>query len=110
MKRIKESPQEYRQTSPISSEGYLYVQEKRTQDKFYDVTLGCLLTFTDCRVILSCALLDTLLIVIAVSTGPPPFGSSWVKRYCTFVKEQKILHMKTFDQRSGGKLVNDHHT
>uniref|UniRef100_A0A671KPH4 Rho GTPase activating protein 10 n=1 Tax=Sinocyclocheilus anshuiensis TaxID=1608454 RepID=A0A671KPH4_9TELE len=64
MKRIKESPQEYRQTSPISSEGYLYVQEKR----------------------------------------PPPFGSSWVKRYCTFVKEQKILHMKTFDQRSGGKL------
>uniref|UniRef100_A0A8C1Z864 Rho GTPase activating protein 10 n=1 Tax=Cyprinus carpio TaxID=7962 RepID=A0A8C1Z864_CYPCA len=64
MKRIKDSPQEYRQTSPISSEGYLYVQEKR----------------------------------------PPPFGSSWVKRYSTFVKEQKILHMKTFDQRSGGKL------
>uniref|UniRef100_A0A673I6U1 Rho GTPase-activating protein 10-like n=1 Tax=Sinocyclocheilus rhinocerous TaxID=307959 RepID=A0A673I6U1_9TELE len=66
MKRIKESPQEYRQTSPISSEGYLYVQEKR----------------------------------------PPPFGSSWVKRYCTLVKEQKILHMKTFDQRSGGKLTD----
>ncbi|ROL42585.1 Rho GTPase-activating protein 10 [Anabarilius grahami] len=64
LKRIKESPQEYRQTSPISSEGYLYMQEKR----------------------------------------PPPFGSSWVKRYCTFVKEQKILHMKSFDQRSGGKL------
>ncbi|XP_026116396.1 rho GTPase-activating protein 10-like [Carassius auratus] len=64
LKRIKESPQEYRQTSPISSEGYLYVQEKR----------------------------------------PPPFGSSWVKRYCTLVKEQKILHMKTFDQRSGGRL------
>uniref|UniRef100_A0A3B4YEM8 Rho GTPase activating protein 10 n=1 Tax=Seriola lalandi dorsalis TaxID=1841481 RepID=A0A3B4YEM8_SERLL len=51
MKRIRETPQEYRQTSPISCEGYLYVQEKR----------------------------------------PPPFGSSWVKRYCTFVKEQKIL-------------------
>lgn len=50
MKRIKDSPQEYRQTSPISSEGYLYVQEKRTQDKFYDVTLGCLLFFTDCHV------------------------------------------------------------
>ncbi|XP_051561529.1 rho GTPase-activating protein 10-like isoform X1 [Myxocyprinus asiaticus] len=64
MKRIKESPQEYRQTSPISSEGYLYIQEKR----------------------------------------PPLFGSSWVKRYCTFVKEQKILHMITFDQRSVGKL------
>ncbi|XP_056892502.1 rho GTPase-activating protein 10 isoform X2 [Takifugu flavidus] len=64
MKRIKEAPQEYRQTSPISCEGYLYVQEKR----------------------------------------PPPFGSSWVKRYCTFVKEQKILHMVTFDHRSGGKL------
>uniref|UniRef100_A0AAX7U172 Rho GTPase activating protein 10 n=1 Tax=Astatotilapia calliptera TaxID=8154 RepID=A0AAX7U172_ASTCA len=64
MKRIREAPQEYRQTSPISFEGYLYVQEKR----------------------------------------PPPFGSSWVKRYCTFVKEQKILHMVTFDHRSGGKI------
>ncbi|XP_036430809.1 rho GTPase-activating protein 10 isoform X3 [Colossoma macropomum] len=64
MKKIKENPQEYRQTSPISSEGYLYVQEKR----------------------------------------PPPFGSSWVKRYCTFVKEQKILHMVTFDPKSGGKF------
>ncbi|XP_035028639.1 rho GTPase-activating protein 10 isoform X1 [Hippoglossus stenolepis] len=64
MKKIREAPQEYRQTTPISCEGYLYVQEKR----------------------------------------PPPFGSSWVKRYCTFVKEQKILHMVTFDQRSGGKI------
>uniref|UniRef100_A0A672G0K2 Rho GTPase-activating protein 10 n=1 Tax=Salarias fasciatus TaxID=181472 RepID=A0A672G0K2_SALFA len=64
MKRIKEAPQEYRQTSAISCEGYLYVQEKR----------------------------------------PPPFGSSWVKRYSTFVKEQKILHMVTFDHRSGGKI------
>uniref|UniRef100_A0A8C2WXG7 Rho GTPase-activating protein 10 n=1 Tax=Cyclopterus lumpus TaxID=8103 RepID=A0A8C2WXG7_CYCLU len=64
MKRIRETPQEYRQTSPISCEGYLYVQEKR----------------------------------------PPPFGSSWVKRYSTFVKEQKILHMVTFDHRSGGKI------
>ncbi|PWA30749.1 hypothetical protein CCH79_00009207 [Gambusia affinis] len=64
MKRIKDTPQEYRQTSPISFEGYLYMQEKR----------------------------------------PPPFGSSWVKRYCTFIKEQKILHMVTFDHRSGGKI------
>lgn len=50
LKRIKESPQEYRQTSPISSEGYLYMQEKRTKNNFYDVTLGCLLPFTDCHV------------------------------------------------------------
>uniref|UniRef100_A0A4W4FZL1 Rho GTPase activating protein 10 n=1 Tax=Electrophorus electricus TaxID=8005 RepID=A0A4W4FZL1_ELEEL len=64
LKKFKEAPQEYRQTSPISSEGYLYMQEKR----------------------------------------PPPFGSSWVKRYCTFVKEQKILHMVTFDPKSGGKF------
>lgn len=42
--------------------------------------------------------------------GPPPFGSSWVKRYCTFVKEQKILHMVTFDHRSGGKIVSSHRT
>ncbi|KAI1887451.1 hypothetical protein AGOR_G00190430 [Albula goreensis] len=64
MKKFKETPQEHRQTSPISVEGYLYIQEKR----------------------------------------PPPFGSSWVKRYCTFVKEQKILHMVTFDHRNGGKI------
>uniref|UniRef100_A0A3B3T6L2 Rho GTPase-activating protein 10 n=1 Tax=Paramormyrops kingsleyae TaxID=1676925 RepID=A0A3B3T6L2_9TELE len=64
MRKFKECPKEHRQTSPISIEGYLYVQEKR----------------------------------------PPPFGSSWVKRYCTFVKNQKILHMITFDHRSGGKI------
>lgn len=45
-----------------------------------------------------------------VSPGPPPFGSSWVKRYSTFVKEQKILHMVTFDHRSGGKIVSSHIT
>lgn len=39
--------------------------------------------------------------------GPPPFGSSWVKRYCTFVKEQKILHMVTYDPKSFGKIVSD---
>ncbi|TTD47738.1 Rho GTPase-activating protein 10 [Bagarius yarrelli] len=55
MKRIKETPQDYRQTSRITSE------------------------------------------------GPPPFGSSWVKRYCTFVKEQKILHMVTYDPKSSSK-------
>lgn len=33
MKRIREAPQEYRQTSPISCEGYLYVQEKRKWKK-----------------------------------------------------------------------------
>ncbi|XP_076829937.1 rho GTPase-activating protein 10 isoform X2 [Brachyhypopomus gauderio] len=64
LKKIRQAPPEYRYTSPISCEGYLYVQEKR----------------------------------------PPPFGSSWVKRYCTFVKEQKILHMVTFDPKSGGKF------
>uniref|UniRef100_A0A8D0CI50 Rho GTPase activating protein 10 n=1 Tax=Scleropages formosus TaxID=113540 RepID=A0A8D0CI50_SCLFO len=64
MRKFKEAPQEQRQRSPISIEGYLYVQEKR----------------------------------------PPPFGSSWVKRYCTYVKEQKLLHMVTFDHRSGGKI------
>lgn len=35
LKRIKESPLEYRQTSPISSEGYLYIQEKRMPENSY---------------------------------------------------------------------------
>ncbi|XP_072553933.1 rho GTPase-activating protein 10-like isoform X2 [Paramormyrops kingsleyae] len=64
MKKFKGAPREHRQISPISVEGYLYVQEKR----------------------------------------PPPFGSSWVKRYCTYIKEQKVLHMVTFEHRSGGKI------
>lgn len=45
-------------------------------------------------------------LIFVLRLGPPPFGSSWVKRYCTFVKEQKILHMVTFDHRSGGKIVS----
>lgn len=45
-------------------------------------------------------------LMFVLHLGPPPFGSSWVKRYCTFVKEQKILHMVTFDHRSGGKIVS----
>lgn len=95
MKRIKEAPQDYRQTSPISCEGYLYVQEKRK-----NVAL---------QVSSSCGRFwDRVSPVCWVSAGPPPFGSSWVKRYCTFVKEQKILHMVTFDHRSGGKLVSCH--
>ncbi|KAJ8262154.1 hypothetical protein GJAV_G00163070 [Gymnothorax javanicus] len=64
MRKIKDCPLEHIQTSQLSVEGYLFVQEKR----------------------------------------PPPFGSSWVKRYCTYVKEQKLLHMVTFDHRSGGKI------
>lgn len=93
MKRIREAPQEYRQTSPISCEGYLYVQEKRK-----NIVL---------RASSSCGRFrDRVSLVCLVSAGPPPFGSSWVKRYCTFVKEQKILHMVTFDHRSGGKLVS----
>ncbi|XP_061107152.1 rho GTPase-activating protein 10-like isoform X1 [Conger conger] len=64
MRKIQECPQEHIQTSQLSIEGYLFVQEKR----------------------------------------PPPFGSSWVKRYCTYIKEQKLLNMMTFDHRSGGKI------
>ncbi|XP_006629606.1 rho GTPase-activating protein 10 isoform X1 [Lepisosteus oculatus] len=64
MNKIKQNPQEHRRTSPLSIEGYMYIQEKR----------------------------------------PHPFGSSWVKRYCTYMKEQKIFNMITFDHRSGGKV------
>ncbi|XP_066574546.1 rho GTPase-activating protein 10 [Amia ocellicauda] len=63
MNKIKLNPEEHRQMSQLSIEGYLYAQEKR----------------------------------------PPPFGYSWVKRYCTYMKEQKLFNMITFDHRSGGR-------
>ncbi|XP_041078721.1 rho GTPase-activating protein 10-like isoform X2 [Polyodon spathula] len=63
MKKIKQNPEAHKWNSPLSIEGYLYVQEKR----------------------------------------PPPFGSSWVKKYCIYLKEQKIFNMVSFDHRSGGK-------
>ncbi|MGH0176519.1 UNVERIFIED_CONTAM: hypothetical protein FKN15_073103 [Acipenser sinensis] len=63
MKKIKQNPEAHKRNSPLSIEGYLYVQEKR----------------------------------------PPPFGSSWVKKYCIYLKEQKIFNMVSFDHRSGGK-------
>ncbi|MGH0120185.1 UNVERIFIED_CONTAM: hypothetical protein FKN15_065946 [Acipenser sinensis] len=63
MKKIKQNPEAHKRNSPLSIEGYLYVQEKR----------------------------------------PPPFGSSWVKKYCIYMKEQKIFNMVSFDHRSGGK-------
>ncbi|XP_037545774.1 rho GTPase-activating protein 10 [Nematolebias whitei] len=37
-KRIREAPQEYRQTSPISFEGYLYVQEKHEKSNEVDLS------------------------------------------------------------------------
>ncbi|KAK1174906.1 rho GTPase-activating protein 10-like isoform X1 [Acipenser oxyrinchus oxyrinchus] len=63
MKKIKQNPEAHKRNSPLSIEGYLYVQEKR----------------------------------------PPPFGSSWVKKYCIYMKEQKIFNMVSFDHKSGGK-------
>ncbi|XP_052546177.1 rho GTPase-activating protein 10 isoform X1 [Tympanuchus pallidicinctus] len=34
---------------------------------------------------------------------PAPFGSSWVKHYCTYRKETKKFTMIPFEHRSGGK-------
>ncbi|XP_005440956.1 rho GTPase-activating protein 10 [Falco rusticolus] len=35
---------------------------------------------------------------------PAPFGSSWVKHYCTYRKETKKFTMIPFEHRSGGKV------
>uniref|UniRef100_A0A7M4ENX8 Rho GTPase activating protein 10 n=1 Tax=Crocodylus porosus TaxID=8502 RepID=A0A7M4ENX8_CROPO len=34
---------------------------------------------------------------------PAPFGSSWVKHYCTYKKQTKTFSMIPFEHRSGGK-------
>ncbi|KAG8134553.1 hypothetical protein E2320_007657, partial [Naja naja] len=34
---------------------------------------------------------------------PAPFGSSWIKHYCTYKKESKKFTMLPFEHRSGGK-------
>ncbi|XP_048459936.1 rho GTPase-activating protein 26-like [Rhincodon typus] len=36
-----------------------------------------------------------------------PFGSSWVKHYCTYQKEAKKFTMVPFDQKTGGKIGDE---
>ncbi|NWU93724.1 RHG10 protein, partial [Upupa epops] len=38
---------------------------------------------------------------------PAPFGSSWVKHYCTYRKESKMFSMIPFEHRSGGKAGDE---
>ncbi|XP_050566310.1 rho GTPase-activating protein 10 isoform X3 [Cygnus atratus] len=38
---------------------------------------------------------------------PAPFGSSWVKHYCTYRKETKKFTMIPFEHRSGGKAGDE---
>ncbi|NXI96108.1 RHG10 protein, partial [Psophia crepitans] len=38
---------------------------------------------------------------------PAPFGSSWVKHYCTYRKETKQFTMIPFEHRSGGKVGDE---
>ncbi|KAM9027140.1 rho GTPase-activating protein 10 isoform 2-T2 [Ara ararauna] len=38
---------------------------------------------------------------------PAPFGSSWVKHYCTYSKETKKFTMIPFEHRSGGKVGDE---
>ncbi|XP_074762014.1 rho GTPase-activating protein 10 isoform X4 [Athene noctua] len=38
---------------------------------------------------------------------PAPFGSSWVKHYCTYRKESKKFTMIPFEHRSGGKIGDE---
>ncbi|XP_013807153.1 rho GTPase-activating protein 10 isoform X1 [Apteryx mantelli] len=38
---------------------------------------------------------------------PAPFGSSWVKHYCTYRKETKKFTMIPFEHRSGGKVGDE---
>ncbi|KAK2519201.1 Arhgap10 [Columba guinea] len=45
--------------------------------------------------------------VIVLGKGPAPFGSSWVKHYCTYRKETKKFTMIPFEHRSGGKVGDE---
>uniref|UniRef100_A0A4W3HC74 Rho GTPase-activating protein 26 n=1 Tax=Callorhinchus milii TaxID=7868 RepID=A0A4W3HC74_CALMI len=36
-----------------------------------------------------------------------PFGSSWVKHYCTYQRESKRVTMVPFDQKTGGKVGDE---
>ncbi|XP_074723597.1 rho GTPase-activating protein 10 isoform X3 [Strix uralensis] len=38
---------------------------------------------------------------------PAPFGSSWVKHYCTYRKDTKKFTMIPFEHRSGGKVGDE---
>ncbi|XP_074946532.1 rho GTPase-activating protein 10 isoform X1 [Phalacrocorax aristotelis] len=38
---------------------------------------------------------------------PAPFGSSWVKHYCTYRKDTKKFTMIPFEHRSGGKIGDE---
>ncbi|XP_010180998.1 PREDICTED: rho GTPase-activating protein 10-like [Mesitornis unicolor] len=38
---------------------------------------------------------------------PAPFGSSWVKHYCTYRKETKKFTMIPFEHRSGGRVGDE---
>ncbi|XP_075277216.1 rho GTPase-activating protein 10 isoform X1 [Opisthocomus hoazin] len=38
---------------------------------------------------------------------PAPFGSNWVKHYCTYRKETKKFTMVPFEHRSGGKIGDE---
>ncbi|NWJ05491.1 RHG10 protein, partial [Crypturellus undulatus] len=38
---------------------------------------------------------------------PAPFGSNWVKHYCTYRKETKKFTMIPFEHRSGGKVGDE---
>ncbi|XP_072352191.1 rho GTPase-activating protein 10 isoform X2 [Scyliorhinus torazame] len=67
MNKNKKNPHELARTTPFTTEGYLYLHEKRTG----------------------------------------PFGSSWVKHYCSYKKETKRFTMVQFDQRSGGKIGDE---
>lgn len=46
------------------------------------------------------------LVNVPFYVGPAPFGSSWVKHYCTYRKETKKFTMIPFEHRSGGKAVS----
>ncbi|NXH21384.1 RHG10 protein, partial [Bucco capensis] len=38
---------------------------------------------------------------------PAPFGSSWVKHYCTYKRDSKKFSMIPFEHRSGGKVGDE---
>lgn len=90
MKRMKKPSQISKMQSSLPMEGYLYCQEKCERTRCLD---RCLIQ----------AILDSLTGSVFIPTGA--LGVSWVKYYCKYHKEGRLLLMVPFEQKNTTKQV-----